>query len=423
MQDTLGPPSLPLPGASGPDKFFYDPFANVESSDFAAARAFFIHNGHTIVYHECPDAIAFKNYSLWLLFDTSPCFSRVSSLKATASLMNNMRFSASLNTRMLLLPPHPSHLLDPSLIIMWLQGLQDHRAAPLLHQPPSVTLPTNMARTIYGLPLQLHTGLATPHPQFLYCTPPFGDTPVSPHNPRYPDGYLTDQASPIPCNGGNNWSYAGQWADPYGGHPFSWYGGRYKRRSQVPCKVPYYIFQQGYPPAQPVMGPHAATSVASSIYGSCVLLRSLPHADSHLASASNLTASFVLGLPILGAPGNPAFGLGHLPIPGQISPQAHIPQAAPVFPVVHVPMMAPTIPAVAPAAPFPAVHVPMMAPTIPAVTPAASSPPAVAPPTPALPPLPPATPTTARVELLKLDPITADAKAFLDSFKTIQYYL
>jgi hypothetical protein len=50
----------PLPGASNPDKFFYDPFANIESSDFAAARAFFIHHGHTIVYHDCPDAIAFQ---------------------------------------------------------------------------------------------------------------------------------------------------------------------------------------------------------------------------------------------------------------------------------------------------------------------------------------------------------------------------
>ncbi len=49
----------PLPRASDPDKFFYDPFANIKSGDFAAARAFFIHNGHTVVYHECPDAIAF----------------------------------------------------------------------------------------------------------------------------------------------------------------------------------------------------------------------------------------------------------------------------------------------------------------------------------------------------------------------------
>jgi hypothetical protein len=50
----------PLPGASDPDEFFYDPFINIESSDFAAARAFFIHNGHTVVYHECPYTIAFQ---------------------------------------------------------------------------------------------------------------------------------------------------------------------------------------------------------------------------------------------------------------------------------------------------------------------------------------------------------------------------
>jgi hypothetical protein len=50
----------PLPGASDPDEFFYDPFANVKSDDFAAARAFFIHHGHTVVYHDCPDVIAFQ---------------------------------------------------------------------------------------------------------------------------------------------------------------------------------------------------------------------------------------------------------------------------------------------------------------------------------------------------------------------------
>jgi hypothetical protein len=50
----------PLPKASDPDEFFYDPFANVESGDFAAARAFFIHNNHTDVYHKCPDTIAFQ---------------------------------------------------------------------------------------------------------------------------------------------------------------------------------------------------------------------------------------------------------------------------------------------------------------------------------------------------------------------------
>ena len=50
----------PLPGSPDFDEFFYDPFADVERGDFAAARAFFIHHGHTVVYHECPDTAAFQ---------------------------------------------------------------------------------------------------------------------------------------------------------------------------------------------------------------------------------------------------------------------------------------------------------------------------------------------------------------------------
>ncbi len=52
----------PLPGSSDADKFFYNPFTNVESGDFAAARAFFIHHGHTVVYQDCPDVIAFQEF-------------------------------------------------------------------------------------------------------------------------------------------------------------------------------------------------------------------------------------------------------------------------------------------------------------------------------------------------------------------------
>jgi hypothetical protein len=50
----------PLPGSPYSDEFFYDPFADVERGDFAAARAFFIHHGHTVVYHECPKTAAFR---------------------------------------------------------------------------------------------------------------------------------------------------------------------------------------------------------------------------------------------------------------------------------------------------------------------------------------------------------------------------
>ncbi len=42
------------------DEFFYNAFANINSGNFAAARAFFIHHGHVVIFHECPDAIAFQ---------------------------------------------------------------------------------------------------------------------------------------------------------------------------------------------------------------------------------------------------------------------------------------------------------------------------------------------------------------------------
>ncbi len=50
----------PFPGSPGVDEFYYDAFGVVESSDFAAARAFFIHQGHMVVFHDCPDAMAFQ---------------------------------------------------------------------------------------------------------------------------------------------------------------------------------------------------------------------------------------------------------------------------------------------------------------------------------------------------------------------------
>ena len=50
----------PLPGSPYSNEFFYDPFADVERGNFAAARAFFIHHGHTVVYHQCPDTAAFQ---------------------------------------------------------------------------------------------------------------------------------------------------------------------------------------------------------------------------------------------------------------------------------------------------------------------------------------------------------------------------
>ena len=50
----------PLPGSLDPEEFYYDPFADAASGNYAAARAFFIFHGHTVVYHKCPDTSAFQ---------------------------------------------------------------------------------------------------------------------------------------------------------------------------------------------------------------------------------------------------------------------------------------------------------------------------------------------------------------------------
>jgi hypothetical protein len=49
-----------LDGSSDPDKFFYDPFADIKSVNFAATWAFFIYHGHVVSYRDCPDAHAFQ---------------------------------------------------------------------------------------------------------------------------------------------------------------------------------------------------------------------------------------------------------------------------------------------------------------------------------------------------------------------------
>ena len=43
------------------DEFYYDPFADLELGDFAAARAFFVSHGHAVVFHDCPDPQAFQD--------------------------------------------------------------------------------------------------------------------------------------------------------------------------------------------------------------------------------------------------------------------------------------------------------------------------------------------------------------------------
>jgi hypothetical protein len=127
------------------------------------------------------------------------------------------------------------------------------------------------------------------------------------------------------------------------------------------------------------------------------------YADVRLVYDLDLTSSFAQGPPVP-APAATAFGPGHPPITGRSPPQAHIPQAAQVFPAAPVPL-------VVPVAPTPAVSPVAQAHVLAPLTPVAP------PPTPVVPSL-----MAARFEPLKLDPMK-DAKEFLDSFETIQYYL
>ena len=46
--------------SSGPDEFFYDPFADLEIGNFAVAWAFFIRHGLVVLFHECPNTMAFQ---------------------------------------------------------------------------------------------------------------------------------------------------------------------------------------------------------------------------------------------------------------------------------------------------------------------------------------------------------------------------
>jgi hypothetical protein len=49
-----------LQETSDPEEYFYVPFANLKAGDSTAVQTFFIHHGHTIVYHKCPDTAAFQ---------------------------------------------------------------------------------------------------------------------------------------------------------------------------------------------------------------------------------------------------------------------------------------------------------------------------------------------------------------------------
>jgi hypothetical protein len=143
-----------LPGTSDQEKFYYDPFANIKTGDFAAAHAFFIHHGHTVVYHECPNTISFQE-----LFPLAS-IGYISSLPEGLLAKGHELLTAQrrLIQRIVHAPPL-SCILDQSLIVMWPQvlgflwKLPLFRTTPLWHQPPLWSPPLAPEMVSFGLPL------------------------------------------------------------------------------------------------------------------------------------------------------------------------------------------------------------------------------------------------------------------------------
>jgi hypothetical protein len=50
----------PLPSSSDQEEYFYDLSTNIDCRPFAAAQAFFLARGHTIIIHDCADLTKFQ---------------------------------------------------------------------------------------------------------------------------------------------------------------------------------------------------------------------------------------------------------------------------------------------------------------------------------------------------------------------------
>ncbi len=405
----------PLPGSPGIDEFYYDAFGDVESGDFAAARAFFIHQGHTVVFHDCPDAMAFQAlYPLALIgyISSLPDF-LINEGHLILQIQLRLRPQEAART------PPPA-IPYPSIVDRYVAGdfggtvrvrpdafagsvsvAGSHGDIPSASAAPSDSSPSRRS-TSDGPTVVAESGRHGNRP---------GRSSSSSKRPD-PDGFnnssLLSYGGTRSVYGRSFRRYGGfparpSWYPPFGlsgfGHissvsrPFFYdHGGSYGRPQSLPREVQYFD-SVDRPFGQAGLGPHAAASVASSIGNTISPLQSLPHADSRMASASSLDTPLVAQV-----------GVG-----AALVPVTTVPPTAPSFLPVHpVPVAAsalPTAPAGFIHAPVP---VPAASPSVGLVPPQVSAvvAPSVAP----------------RIELLKIDPIK-DTKSFLDSFETIQYYL
>jgi hypothetical protein len=405
----------PLPGSPGVNKFYYDTFGDVKSGDFAAARVFFIHQGHTVVFHDCPDAMAFQ--ALYPLASIG----YISSLPNFLINEGHLILQAQLRLR----PQEATRAPPPaipylSIVDRYVAGgfggtvgvRPDAFAGSVLVGGSCGDVPSASAASTDSSPSRRSTsdGPTVVAEPGRHGNQP-GHSSLSSERPD-PDGF---NDSSLPSYGGTRLVYgrsfccyggfpAGpSWYPPFGlsgfGHvslvsrPFVYdHGGSYGRPQSLPREVQYFD-SVDCPFGQAGLGPHAAASVASSIGDTILPLQSLLHADSRSVSASSSDTPSVAQV-----------GVGAAPVP-----IATVPPTAPSFLPVHpVPVAAsalPTAPAGFIHAPVP---VPAASPSVGLVPPQVSAvvAPSVAP----------------RIELLKIYPIK-DTKSFLNLFETMQYYL
>jgi len=202
--------------------------------------------------------------------------------------------------------------------------------------------------------------------------------------------------------------------------------------------VPPIIYPQGFHQRLD-RGLHASALIASSLDETVSPLGSLLHPSGPLPSTSEITMAFLefsvpshVGVSPAQYGGPPEFFYGGSTVPTFGVPPAATPSFVPapvplrMVPAVPAPVAVPppsvyrTVATPGPALPVPPSAAPGLGPSpAPALGPGSGPPPA-----PALLPLvpPPAPIGPVRAELLKLDSIK-DAKGFLDSLETIQFYL
>jgi hypothetical protein len=375
--------------SSGEDKFYYDPFADLESSDFAAARAFFLHHGHVVIFHDCPDAIAFQQ-----LFPQAE-IRYISSLPA-ALIAEGHQFLATQRT-LIQAAARPSAITPPRSIVTRYVAAGFRGSGGSALSPSTTTVSSSSGS---GLLRSASVSSGGERGSAITNVPPPRRVALRDGQRPDPEG---DNFFHVPY-GVSRFGYGGPFPR-YGGSPYlsssrsSLYYGTHPRHGGPPVRaVPPYVFPtQGYRPPDD-HGSHATASIASSLGETDAPRGSLLHPSRTPPTTSEITLAFSdfgvpssLGLPTafhggtpsviyggpFGSPGLPPAPADHgfHPFGMHVSASVGVPyRTSPTVPVAVVPAP-PTLAAPAPGP----VPVPPTAPTLAAPTPGPGPPPAPAP--------------------------------------------